>query len=506
MVIRKEITDWINRVDEDVPRVLLLSGMAGTGKSTIAYTIATECAQQGILGASFGFNRRAQPSPVARMLFPHIAASLAAFYPAVKDGLAERQKKEIASSSNLEAQLRQLIIEPLKQSMQPTRTNPICVNVIDAVDEADDDGIQAKKLVSLLADRCAELPSNIRILVTSRPEIYVVDMRPRASVWCIAMPDRSDLQTLADVGQFVRDQLKDLRDIDETACAKLAETSQGLFQWAAIACKEIVGAPLQMGSTPHQRYEMVVASGTGRDKIGLLYSLYNDVLRRACHPDTNPDGHQLMKNVVAVLFALMEPVTLDALAKLYSQLGFGEESDVEKTLPYLASLLDGIGDRTRPVQPNHTSLRDFFLDDGRSGPFCVKALLSATHNRAARSSFKMVSTSLPRDACTPDFARLDDAEYVRSEADRAKRDIPSYLVYTTLYCVKHLAEAPAPEEAFWIDVGSSFLEGDRALRWIEVFCYLLMDRVRSMYERTPPELSGCLGLLDHITVRTLSLV
>lgn len=126
------------------------------------------------------------------------------------------------------------------------------------------------------------------------------------------MPDRSDLQTLADVGQFVRDQLKDLRDIDETACGKLAETSQGLFQWAATACKEIVGSPLQMGSTPHQRYEMVVASGVGRDKAGLLDSLYAGVLRRACDPDKNPDGHQLMKKVIAVLFALMEPMTLDA--------------------------------------------------------------------------------------------------------------------------------------------------------------------------------------------------
>lgn len=493
--IRKEIMDWIDSVYEDVPRVLLLSGMAGTGKSTIAYTIAVECAQQHKLGASFAFNRRAQPPPTARMLFPHIAASLAAFYPAVKDGLADTQKKEIASGLRLQRQLQELLIEPLQQSaptLHPT------VIVIDALDEADDDGVHAKELTLLLADRCAELPSNIRILVSSRPAIYITDIRSRTSIQYLAMPNRSDSETLTDVARFIRDQLKDLRDLDEADCDKLAETSQGLFQWAAIACKEIIGTPLRRGSTPRKRYEMVVESGIGKDKTGLLDSLYKDVLNRAF----DSRDHQVLKQVIAALFVLMEPMTLDPFRQLY-----GEEADVDSTLPYLASILDGISDTTRHVQPNHTSLRDFFLDPSRSGPLCVRDLLSEAHaGRIARRSFSIVSTSLPQDASNLDFARIYDDEFLKSEADRVYRDMPPHVAYAILYCVKHLAEAPTPEEAFWTGLRISFLADDHALPWIEVFCLLVIQRLAHAYENTTPELSGCVGLLAHVAVRTVPLV
>jgi pantothenate kinase-related protein Tda10 len=38
--ILSEITEWVNSIGENVPRVLWLSGPAGNGKSAIAHTIA----------------------------------------------------------------------------------------------------------------------------------------------------------------------------------------------------------------------------------------------------------------------------------------------------------------------------------------------------------------------------------------------------------------------------------------------------------------------------------
>lgn len=406
VAIMKEITDWIDGVDEGVPRVFLLSGMAGTGKSTIAYTIANS--RQGEHYTSFAFNRRAPIPPAPEMLFPHIAAFLSTFYPAVRKALIER--KEIAS--DLEWQLRTLILEPLKQ-LRPNAPR-LMVIVIDALDEADDDGVQAARLASLLVTACDELPHNIRIFVTSRVETYVVKTFWPSPVQRLDMPDSSDRKLLAEVRLLIKNKLKDIPGIDEFHYDNLMTTSQGLFQWAATACKEIIGAPGQGGSTPLQRYNMVVASGLGRDKSGLLDSLYKDVLNRAFAPE----DHLLLKQVIAALFVMMEPMTLDAFRHLY-----GNASDVDRTLPYLPSILDGISDRTHPVQPNHTSLRDFFFVPDRSGPFYVKdSDLSDAHGRVAHSSLKIVSASLLQVTCT----------HVASEAVEIQGEISCHVEYSTL--------------------------------------------------------------------------
>lgn len=68
--VMKQITDWIQSADADAPRVLWLSGMAGTGKSTIAYTIAREYQEQSRLGAFFAFNRSDPSASMAKNLFP----------------------------------------------------------------------------------------------------------------------------------------------------------------------------------------------------------------------------------------------------------------------------------------------------------------------------------------------------------------------------------------------------------------------------------------------------
>jgi NB-ARC domain len=52
-----KICKWVNRDDDHVPRMLLLSGVAGSGKSAIAHTVAHRFDQVGRLGSSFFFDR-----------------------------------------------------------------------------------------------------------------------------------------------------------------------------------------------------------------------------------------------------------------------------------------------------------------------------------------------------------------------------------------------------------------------------------------------------------------
>jgi replication-associated recombination protein RarA len=52
-----EITDWVNNIEGDAPRVFWLHGTAGRGKSSIAHTIADRFKQLERLGSCFCFDR-----------------------------------------------------------------------------------------------------------------------------------------------------------------------------------------------------------------------------------------------------------------------------------------------------------------------------------------------------------------------------------------------------------------------------------------------------------------
>jgi hypothetical protein len=77
-----EIMKW--SAAHDARHVFWLSGLAGTGKSTIARTVARRCADVGRLGASFFFTRGGGELASARKFATTVAVQLATALPALK--------------------------------------------------------------------------------------------------------------------------------------------------------------------------------------------------------------------------------------------------------------------------------------------------------------------------------------------------------------------------------------------------------------------------------------
>jgi hypothetical protein len=73
----EEIMEWVNSDADGVPRVLLLSGMAGVGKSAIAHSLAKLFDGLGRLGSSYCFDRANQAVCRPDNLFSTIARDLA---------------------------------------------------------------------------------------------------------------------------------------------------------------------------------------------------------------------------------------------------------------------------------------------------------------------------------------------------------------------------------------------------------------------------------------------
>ena len=133
---------WAN--DFDKPPVHWLNGLAGTGKTTIAQTVAERTFADGILGASFFCSRDFEDRSNLHFIFPTIAVQLARKYPNFRSFFVPliRSDPGIAHES-LYNQLHRLVVEPLQESAIST------VIVIDALDECKDEE-PASSILSVL--------------------------------------------------------------------------------------------------------------------------------------------------------------------------------------------------------------------------------------------------------------------------------------------------------------------------------------------------------------------
>ena len=131
-----EICDVLNNPDDNAPRVCFLTGVAGSGKSAVAHSIARSYNEQKWLGSSYCFastdvpNRNPQNlfSTIARDLSDHNTQYKSALWGIVKDNRALR-----TSQSPLE-QVEELVIAPGRGL---ATVGPLVV-VIDALDESGD--------------------------------------------------------------------------------------------------------------------------------------------------------------------------------------------------------------------------------------------------------------------------------------------------------------------------------------------------------------------------------
>ena len=149
--------------DFDRPHVYWLNGLAGTGKSTIAQTVAERVFAGGQLGASFFCSRDFLDRSNLNSIFPTLAIQLARKHAEFRSILIPliRSDPGIANES-LYNQMEKLIVQPLRESDIST------VIFIDALDECKDDE-PASAILSVLGQFVSQIP-RVKFFLTGRPE------------------------------------------------------------------------------------------------------------------------------------------------------------------------------------------------------------------------------------------------------------------------------------------------------------------------------------------------
>ena len=455
--------------------------MAGTGKSTIARTVARQCYERGCLGASFFFSRDRADVSHADMFFTSIAVQLASGSTHLRSVICEaiREHSDIASQGPRD-QWTQLLLQPLSKLKANSVPSPLII-VIDALDECEGDN-DIRRIIQLLAEAENLGTTRLRVFLTSRPETPIrLGFRDiRGILHRDLILDYISRTTVDhDISLFFRKSFREIRDDyedlpadwpgDETL-AFLVQRADGLFIYAATLCRFIKGDELW---PPHDLLELVISSGgpPGLPERGHsapskpptfeLDKMYLQILRHLFRKVLDERERlklsQVFKQVIGSIVILSEPLSPTALAGL---LGLRKEL-INQRLRHLRSVIHVPESPGLPIRLLHPSFRDFLIDEQRC---CDKDFWvdeKTAHEALAQNCLKLMDTCLKRDICD-----LHAPGALTSEVDRSRIEecLPPEVQYACLYWVQHLQKSGA--QLHDNDQVHSFLQR-HFLHWLE---------------------------------------
>ena len=481
--------------------VYWLNGLAGTGKSTIAQTIAERTFADGQLGASFFCSRDFEDRSNLRLIFPTLAVQLARKYPQFRSIFVQLvwSDPEISHES-LYNQMRKFIVQPLKASDIST------VIVIDALDECRDEE-PASAILSVLGQFVSEIP-NVKFLVTGRPE-----PRIREGFRLPLLADATDVFVLHEVEPCQVEN--DIRLFFAHKFSELVGRRRGLESWPTneqldIICKRAGGFFVYAVATvkfidkpnghPRTQLDLLLRSPESSMREGKtkfkgntsLDSLYTSILQEAFGEDNDPDHDPKFRSALGVMLLAVNPLSPSSIAEL---LGF-DVDEVFSLLSSVQSLLILQEDVDCPVRPFHKSFPDFITDPNRCTNPRFHVSPADHHPQVLIACLSLMDRTLERNLCKlPDGAANSD---INDLMERTKRYINPALRYTCRSWHAHLVGGHAtlantPEIAssihhlletkflFWLEVLSVLGAARNAVEalqatvdWLEVFEDLLV--------------------------------
>ncbi|KAA8894763.1 hypothetical protein FN846DRAFT_972715 [Sphaerosporella brunnea] len=416
--------------------VFWLSGMAGTGKSTIARTLARKWAEEKRLGASFFFSRGQGDRAHAGKFFTTLAYQLARAQTGLASGVCDalRHNRDIPKKS-LSEQWKQLILDPL------SHLNGVSlILVIDALDECD--GENDIQLILQLLSQVSSV--RLQILVTSRPETPIrfgFGEMPKAVHRDIVLHEIEKSIVSHDISVFLRNEFDNVRKQrsyipvewpDEPSLLRLVQKADGLFIYAATVCR-FIG---DKDSSPQERLTFVLEDsmedGSPTEQLDLIYT---KVLRYAVveylEPDIKDRLSQRFRRIVGSIVILFDTLTASALAELLGT----EQGEVMATLGSLSSVLDHSEKQGSHIKLLHPSFRDFLLDDRRCRDPQFHIAGDNAHRYLVVSCLNLMSKHLKKDICSLRFPGT-----LKSEVDpsRVRQHLPQEVQYACRYWVNHL--------------------------------------------------------------------
>ncbi|EUC57193.1 vegetative incompatibility protein HET-E-1, putative, partial [Rhizoctonia solani AG-3 Rhs1AP] len=351
--------------------VYWLNGMAGTGKTTIAYSVCAELDTRRQLGASFFCSRLREECRNVNAIIPSIAYQLARFSRPYQSALSLLLEKDPDVHGRLpHMQFDALIVKPLLK-VQDTLPEELIV-VIDALDECEQKESTAHMLDVLLS-KSANLP--VKFIVSSRPESQIHDQmaneRTRSRLVLHEL-DKGEVQ--ADIEKYLREALTQMSP-SEAQVAALVERAGILFIYAATAVRYISYDRFRRNPTARLRTILDSPQGRISTQSTEVDQLYTTILEAAFGVKELEDNDRMdMRQALYTVICAREPLTVRGLSEL---LNIGDDDRVRAALRPFGSVLHVVG-KSELATTLHASFPDFIFDSTRSEAYHCNL---QTHNR-----------------------------------------------------------------------------------------------------------------------------
>lgn len=435
--IIRRLLKW--KDDLDARPLCWLSGPAGYGKSAVAQTVAERCARDDTLVASFCFWRnaggRSEFSRFITTIAYQITVSVPEAKPFVERALQDDPSIVHQSTSN---QLQKLIFEPLMSVPSFNSSSTGHVIVIDALDECNDRGA-IQDFIGVLASACSRWPLPLRWLFTSRNESHIHTAFRRDIAQDATLPlALEDFDAQSDIRKFltsrfstiIRENPRLMQGVPFPWPSKedmeaLVKKSNGVFIFASTLVDFITDEK----SPPDLKLKAVLALNAGLDP------LYDQILRAV--PEI-----ACFRRVLTVIMLVQEQPSIDTLAGLLEL----NSREVLHALMPIQTIVRIPADDDSPIQLNHTSLRDFLVDQSRSKDLFINP--RKAHSILALDCMKLMNRTLRQDKFPSDTASNYAAHYWLSHL----RDchISRTLVPSMLSSLNDFTSSPVIE--VWINI------------------------------------------------------
>jgi WD40 repeat protein len=473
----QQILEWA--LSPSGKTIFWLRGMAGTGKSTIARTIAQSLKDNNLLGASFFFKRGERDRGNAKKFFPTLIKQLMLEFPELRPSVQKAldDDPDIASKS-LGEQFDKLLLRPLLYLSQPDQQTRSTVIVIDALDECELDQ-DIRNIIGFLSLLRKAKSIRLRIFLTSRPELPIslgFSEIADHEYQDLALHEIPEEATERDIQLFLQNRftkIKKDRNIPDgwpstEAIQALVAMSAPLFISAATVCRYIENSrwepKLRLAELLKDQAKYV--SRMDKTYLPILTRLLDD-------PESDKSEHEQLiqefQRIVGVIILLAVPLSINALS-----LFLGIEADqISNRLDSLRSVLSVPGDRDQPVRILHLSFRDWLVQSETK--FLVDE--RKKHRDIASSCLKTMRSNLRKNICSlasPGTPRAD------IDPQELRKCLTPELQYSCRYWIDHLEHSQALSSE--IEDVRLFLQ-KHFLHWVEAMSLLgLMSEVVVMLD------------------------
>ncbi|KAI3571400.1 hypothetical protein IWW34DRAFT_291533 [Fusarium oxysporum f. sp. albedinis] len=452
--------------------------MAGTGKSTIARTVAYSRSKRGDLGASFFFKRGEVDRGNLNKLMSTLAYQLALSMPGatlfIKKALDANPA--IVGKSEKE-QFEKLIQEPLCETTATATTPSSVVMVIDALDECDQE-TDIRLLINIFS-QAKILRPRLRVFLTSRPElpIRLGFSEVQGSYQDLVLHEIPAQIVEHDIVVFLNDEFKKIRhDFNMTVSDErklppdwpgrwtvqsLAQMAVPLFIFAATVCRFV--GDRKRDSPPTLLRKVLDYKSKGH--VSQLDRTYGPVLRSLITDVSKDDEEQIIKDfkmIVGSIVMLANPLSVWALSQLLEV----DPEVVDNRLDTLHSVLSIPPTRKAPVRLLHLSFRDYLITNAHE--FRVDE--RHTHQTLAKHCLRVMRGGLHENICSLPFPGTHRSTVDNSELEE---HIPLQLQYACMHWAYHHMESnPTSKDN---SEAHDFLK-TYFLHWLEAMS--LLDRIK----------------------------